>query len=572
MRRLLLTLAACLAPLAVDAASEEDTRLLRMPDIAGDTIAFVYAGDIWTVDARGGTARQLTTHAGLELFPKFSPDGKWIAFSGEYGGNRQVFVIGVEGGTPGSSLITTTSACSRRGAGTTTGPGLEPRREVRPVPGEPGALGRADGALPRGLLDGGPRDAASDSRGRQRLPSPDGKKLAYTPIDREFRTWKRYRGGRAQDVWIYDLERNTAEKITDFDGTDNQPVWIGDTIYFTSDRDERRKLNLWAFDTKKRTTREVTRHEEYDVLWPAGDERRIVYENGGFVYLFDPATERSERVPIRVSGDLPYTVPVLAKVKKTIESVDLSPSAARAVFTARGDLYTVPAKEGESRALTRSQGVRERDAVWSPDGKSIAYLSDRTGEYEIYVRPADGGGEERQLTKGGKIWKFRAVWSPDSTKLAFGDRDRSLRTVEVSSGRVTDVDRGEQGDDIDSYVWSPDSRFPRVRQGCREPFRSSDPRARRPPLVPADERLVSNFAPVFDPGGKYLLPVEPGHQPHVQRVRVQLRAHGPDAHLRRLALRGHAASVLAEERRGEGRGQGQGGREGQGRARRRRQG
>ncbi len=208
--------------------------------------------------------------------------------------------------------------------------------------------------------------------------SPDGTKFVYAPISREFRTWKRYRGGRNSDIWVYDLAANTAEVIAESPYTDHIPAWIGDTIYFASDR-ENGKHNLWAYDTKSRRSRKVTSHSDFDVLWPSGGPGAVVYENGGYVYRYDVASGKSERVPIRVFGDFAETVPYFEKVRDNVQGADISPTGVRAVFEARGDLYTVPAKEGEPRNLTSSQGVRERDVAWSPDGRWISYLSDRTG-------------------------------------------------------------------------------------------------------------------------------------------------------------------------------------------------
>src|SRR5205823_2445894 len=236
-------------------------------------------------------------------------------------------------------------------------------------------------------------------------------------------TWKRYRGGRAQDVWIYDLQTNKAEQITNNPATDNQPMWVGDTIYFTSDR-EGGKLNLYAYDLKTKQTRKATNHTDWDVLWPSSDTSQIVYEAGGYIWRYDTRSGRDERVPIRVYGDFKGTVPQFRNVKDNIESWDISPTGVRGVFTARGDVFTVPAKNGEPRNLTQTPGIREMDASWSPDGKWVAYLSDRSGdEYEIYVRPADGTGEERRVTSSGKSWRFPPRWSPDSKMLAYSDKD-----------------------------------------------------------------------------------------------------------------------------------------------------
>ncbi len=479
------------------------TRLLRFPDIHGDRIAFVYAGDIWVVASEGGLARRLTSHEGLELYPKFSPDGRWIAFSGEYDGTRQVYVIPVEGGIPRQ---------------------LTWYNDVGPMPPRGGTDYRIygwtpDGSkvvfranrLPWGVRLGRPYEvpvaggletplAIPESGGADL--SPDGTRVAFTPKDREFRTWKRYRGGRAQDVWVYDLAADTAWQVTDTPATDNQPVWVGDTVYFTSDRDW--KLNLWAVDPAGGPARKVTFHEEYDVLWPSGGPGGVVYENGGWIWRYDPARGESVRVPIRVAGDLPYARPVEKDASKFIEASAISPTGARALFAARGDLFTVPAEHGPIRNLTRSQGVREMAPAWSPDGRWIAYLSDRSGEYEIWLRAGDGSGEERRITTDGDIWKFPPVWSPDSRKLAFGDKRQRLRVVDVAGGRITEVDRSGRND-IRDYAWSPDSRW--LAYGKTAETRLAQVwvwSAASGEAVPLTDPMVASFSPVFDPGGRYL--------------------------------------------------------------------
>ncbi len=498
--------------MAATASSQERlTRLLRQPDIHGDQIAFVYAGDLWVVSSRGGDARRLTSDAGMEYFPKFSPDGRWIAFTGDYSGSRQVFVISVDGGAPRQ---------------------LTYYNDVGPMPPRGGIDNRIldwtpDGKnilfLPHRLpwSDRMARPYVVPAAGGMETPlaipeagggaySPDGTKLVYTPVEREFRTWKRYRGGRAQDVWIYDLVANKAEQITDNPYTDNQPVWIGDTIYFTSDRPAQAgettagRLNLWAYDTKSKQTRKATTHDDYDVLWPSADRTQVVYENGGSIYRFDSTTQKSERVPIRVYGDFRNTLPYFRSVTGNIQEFGLSPSGARALFVARGEIFSVPAKEGEIRNLTQTPGIRERDANWSPDGKWIAYLSDKSGDYEIYVRPADNATNERQITTNGKAWRFTPLWSPDSKMLAFSDKDQALSVVDVATGKLSAVDKDIYGD-IRTYQWSPDSRWLAYTKLNEARFSSiyvhNVPESKSHRLTSG---MTDDTDPVFDPKGRYL--------------------------------------------------------------------
>jgi tricorn protease len=509
MKKLVLILAV-VASAATLQAQERLTRLLRQPDIHGDTVAFVYAGDLWLASARGGDARRLTSDDGMEYFPKFSPDGRWIAFTGDYSGSRQVFVISVDGGQPRQ---------------------LTYYNDVGPLPPRGGIDNRVvdwtpDGKnilfLPHRLpwSDRMARPYVVPFAGGMETPlaipeagggaySPDGTKLVYTPIEREFRTWKRYRGGRAQDVWIYDLASNKAEQITDNPYTDNQPVWIGDTIYFTSDRPEGGAktagyLNLWAYDTRSKQTRRVTSHNDYDVLWPSADRNAVVYESGGYLHRFDASTQKSERIPIRVYGDFRNTLPYFRNVKDNIGEFSLSPSGARALFVARGEIFTAPAKEGEIRNLTQTPGIRERDASWSPDGKWISYLSDKSGDYEVYVRPADNATNERQITTNARAWRFTPSWSPDSKMLAFSDKDHALYVLDVATGKVTAVDKDDYGD-ITHYRWSPDSRWltytklNEVRFGSIYVYNVAEGKVHRLTSGTTDDN-----EPVFDPKGRYL--------------------------------------------------------------------
>lgn len=499
----LLVLSLFAAPVS-GAAADDLTRLLRFADIHEDRIVFVHAGDIWIVASEGGQARRLTSHEGQELFPKFSPDGRWIAFSAEYSGNRQVFVMSAAGGTPRQ---------------------LTYHNDVGPMPPRGGfdnqvldwspdgkyVLFRAN-RLPWGVrmgrpyivpFEGGMESPLEVPESGGGMYSPDGTKLVYTPISREFRTWKRYRGGRAQDVWIYDLERHSAEPVTDHEGTDNQPVWVADTIYFTSDR-EAGRLNLFAYDTKTEQTRQVTSHEEFDVLWPSAGPGQVVYECGGYLYRFDPETTNSYLVPIKVTGDFLGRMARFEKVSDQIDRGAISPTGKRVVFGARGDIFTVPAKDGAVRNLTRTPGIREFRPAWSPDGRWIAYLSDRTGEYELYVRAHDGSGEERRITTDDDTWRFDPVWSPDSKKLAYGDTKLRLRYVDVETGKTVDVDTGQFAP-IRRYRWSPDSKwlvYDKVGQGrFSSIFVYSLGDAEVHQLT---DDFTNDYDPDFDPKGRYL--------------------------------------------------------------------
>ena len=496
-----------IGPFAATSEAQTDNlaRLLRYPDASADKITFVYAGDVWVVEAAGGTARRLTSHAGEELFPKFSPDGRWIAFTGEYTGTRQVYVVGVDGGEPRQLTF---------------------YNDVGPLPPRGGIDNQVLDWSPDGTevlfnahrlpwsdrmsrpyvvpVAGGMERPLVVPEGGNGMFSPDGAKYVYTPISREFRTWKRYRGGRNQDVWVFDLKGVTAEPIVEGPAQDMNPCWIGNTVYFTSDRAENRLHNLYAYDLGTKQTRKVTDHDDYDVLWASAGPSSVVYECGGYIYRFDAARGRSERVPIRLTGDFAQTVPHFKAVRRNIDSFDVSPGGVRAVFTARGELFTLPAKEGEPRNLSNTPGVREHSAAWSPDGRWIAYYSDRTGEYELYVRAQDGTGDERQVTRGLGVWSFAPVWSPDSTRLAFGDKNQRLRYVDVASGKVTDVDRSTTND-ITTYTWSPDSKWIAYTKIAPTQYSAiwvhSLADGRNTQLTSG---LTSDQSPAFDPKGRYL--------------------------------------------------------------------
>ena len=509
MKKLSILLAVCLWA-GTAFAQEKWTRLLRQPDIHGDTVAFVYGGDLWVASARGGDARRLTSGAGMEYFPKFSPDGRWIAFTGDYSGSRQVFVISVDGGTP-RQLTFYNDVGNLPPRGGIDNRILDWTPDGKNILFLPHRVPWSDRmARPYVVpVAGGMETPLAIPEGGGGAYSPDGTKLVYTPIEREFRTWKRYRGGRAQDVWIYDLAANKAEQITNTPYTDNQPVWIGDTIYFTSDRPSdggknAEHLNLWAYDTKTRQTRRVTSHNDYDALWPSADRTQIVYENGGYIYRLDTATQKSERIPIHVYGDFRGTVPYFKNVKDNIESYTLSPSGARAVFVARGEIFTAPAKEGEIRNLTQTPGIRERDAAWSPDGKWIAYLSDKAGDYEIFIRPADNAAGERQVTTNARAWRFGPLWSPDSRMLAFSDKDHALYVVDAASGKVSSVDKDDYGD-ITHYRWSPDSRwlaYTKLNEARLNSIYVHDVGEGKSYRLTSGK--TDDTEPVFDPKGRYV--------------------------------------------------------------------
>jgi len=435
----------------------EDARLLRFPDINNNLIAFVYAGDIWTVDAKGGEAKRLTSHEGLELFPKISPDGQWIAFSGEYSGSRQVFVMPSRGGTPRQlTWYNSVGIMPPRGGWDDVVLDWTPDSKQILIRANRTTFGERNGRYFLVSLDGGLEKPLPLVNGGFAVFSPDASQIVFTPVDREFRTWKRYLGGRATDLWIYDLKKNNSEQITDFKGTDQLPTWYGDNIYFSSDRDL--KLNIWQYNTRTKETKQVTFHKDFDVMWPSGEGGQLVYENGGYLYKLNLLTGLAEKVVVQINFDNPNLIPYLKNVKEDIQSFAVSPTGKRALFDARGDVFSVPAENGITENLTQSQGIREIFPTWSPDGKYISYYSDKTGEYEIYLLENKKGAVPKQITFNSSAWKYAPVWSPDSRYLLFSDRTLNLWLLEVSSGKLTEVDHGVYNE-IRSYDFSPDSRW-----------------------------------------------------------------------------------------------------------------
>lgn len=432
----------------------EQKALMRFPDISRETIVFVYGEDIWSVPAAGGVAKRLTIHDGQERYPRFSPDGSMIAFTGEYDGNADVYVMNCDGGDirrltyhPGYDRVV----------------GWHPiRNKIMFVSGRKHFrftklyLVSPDGT---GLEEMILHNVAHASF------SPDGNKIAYNEVEREFRTWKRYRGGLAQEVNVYDLETNEDRNITDYEGTDRLPMWIGNRIYFSSDRDG--VLNIYSVDPNSGSIEQLTHHRDYDVRRPSEGDGRIVYELGGDLWLLDTSTKETHRVPIEIRTDAPEVRPSFANVTSFIQGVGISPSGKRALVVARGEVFTVPKEHGPVRNLTKSSGSREKDAVWSPDGSKVAYLSDRSGEYEIYIANADGSGSPKKLTSNKDGYRHTLRWSPDGKKIAFADQTLSLYFVDISSAKVTKVDKAEYENmdisldlkDIYDFTWSPDSRY-----------------------------------------------------------------------------------------------------------------
>lgn len=439
------------------APAMDDARMMRYPDINGNLIAFVYAGDIWTVHANGGTAKRITSHPGIELFPKISPDGKWIAFSAEYSGSRQIWVMPSEGGTA-RQLTFYNSIGEMPPRGGFDNVVLDWTHDSKRILFRANRTGFSDrnGRYFTVGIDGGLEEPLPIVNGGFATYSPDGSQLCFTPVDREFRSWKRYKGGRATNLWTYDLANNRSQQITQWVGSDQWPVWYGNHIFYASDRDSR--LNIWRHNVATGQDEQITRHADFDVMWPSGRNGKLTYENGGYLYVLDLVSGNSRKITVAIHYDNPNLQPYFRNVKSFIGSYTLSPTGKRALFEARGDIYSVPVDKGEIENLTNTQGVREISPVWSPDGKQIAYYSDATGEYELYLLENKKGAAPRQITRGSAAWKHTAEWSPLGTHLVYSDRTMKLWLVDISTGRQTAIDEAS-AEEIGDYTFSPDGEW-----------------------------------------------------------------------------------------------------------------
>jgi tricorn protease len=491
---------------SVNVFSQSETRLLRFPAIYGEQIVFSYAGDLYSVSAKGGTARKLTSDIGYEMFAKFSPDGKQIAFTAQYDGNTEVYLMPAEGGIP--KRLTFTATLDRDDVSDRMGP----NNIVMGWKGGSRIVYRSrkdqwndfKGDLLLASVDGGLSEKLPLPRGGFCSYSPDLKKLAYNRVFREFRTWKRYRGGQADDVWIYDFESKQTTNITNNPAQDIFPMWAGTMIYFISDRDENKRLNLYGYDLTKKQTQKLTSFVDFDVKFPSLGNDAIVFENGGYIYRFDLKSRKAEKVPISVSDDQVLGRGGWVDVSRQIANYEIAPDGSRALFGAHGEIFTVPAKNGNTRNLTKTSGVHERASKWSPDGKWIAYISDASGEDEIYIVPQDGSGPAKQLTKGADTYKFFLLWSPDSTKLLWSDKKLRLQYVDIASGDVAQVAQAKV-QEITDFAWAPDSKW--IAYSQQEEMKMQTIylySCERKETIAATDGWFDSGGPAFSEDGKYL--------------------------------------------------------------------
>lgn len=452
--------ATTLVPVARPQEADE-ARLLRFPTIHEDSVVFVSAGNLYTVPTAGGVARRLTSHDGNEMFPRFSPDGKLLAFTGQYDGNTEVYVMPAAGGTP--KRLTFTATLSRDDVSDRMGPnniviGWTPDSKKILFRSRMTSFNDFIGQLFTVSVEGGLPEQLPLPRGGFASYSPDGSKLVYNRIFREFRTWKRYRGGMADEVWIYDFASKKTEQITRDDASDIIPMWVGDKIYFLSDRDVNKRFNLWSHDLKSKQLKQVTFFTEFDCKFPSLGKNGIVFENGGYVHRLDPQTDKSTKISVKILEDGASGRGGLVPVSKAIASFRAGPEGKRALFSARGDLFTVPNGPGVTRNLTHTPGTHDRNPEWSPDGKSIAYVSDSSGEDEIWLSLPDGSAPPTKLTEKSDTYKYELSWSPDSKKILWSDKKLRLQFIDVASKKVTLVNQAKAWE-IRDFAWSPDSKW-----------------------------------------------------------------------------------------------------------------
>jgi tricorn protease len=437
---------------------QEEARLLRFPAIHGNQVAFSYAGDLYTVAKTGGIARKLTSHEGYEMFARFSPDGKQLAFTGQYDGNTEVFLMPATGGVP--KRLTYTATLGRDDISDRMGPNniVMTWKDDQTIVyrSRKKTFNDFKGQLFTVNINGGLSEELPIPDGGFCSFSPDGKRMAYNRVFREFRTWKYYRGGMADDIWIHDFETRETVNITNNDAQDIIPMWFGDEIYFLSDRD--RIMNLFAYNLKTGETRKVTHFNEYDIKFPSKGNQSIIFENGGYIFNFDIAAQHADKITILIADDQITGRDEFKDASKFINTWAVSPDGKRMTFGARGDVWTVPAENGITRNLTQSPGVHDRNVGWSPDGKYISFISDRTGEDEIYIQEQAGNEPAVQITYNSSNYKYNPSWSPDSKKLMWSNRNQQLLYVNIETKMITIVEHSPDGE-IMSYQWSPDSRW-----------------------------------------------------------------------------------------------------------------
>ena len=473
------------------------TRMLRMPTVSSTHIAFAYAQNIWVVPRGGGVARRVTSFQGQTFNPQFSPDGKWIAFSGEYAGNQDVYVVAADGGEPkrltwhpGGDSVQGWSADGKSimfaSGRATWAPGGTARFWTVPA-------------------EGGVEEPMPLPRGFQGKISPDGAHIAYrmnTSWDDERRN---YRGGQNRPIWIVDLRTFDLVSPPWIDSKDLDPVWSGDTVYFISDRDN--VQNVWSYQTGTKKLTQVTKFTDFDVKTMGSGGGSVVFEQAGYIHELDPRTGRHQRVNITVAGDFPWMMPRWDDVSSRMTNMELSPTGKRVLVEARGEIFTIPAEKGDVRNLTNSSASAERDPAWSPDGKFVSYFSDRSGEYRLYIHEQDGLKPPREIALDKPTHYYTVSWSPDSKKLLFTDTNLKVWVVDAATGaaKIVGQDPWMVPQRTLNPTWSPDSKLVAYSSRLRSMFHAIFvSNAETGESKQITDGLSDATWPVWDANGKYL--------------------------------------------------------------------
>jgi len=480
----------------------EETRLLRYPNSSATEITFVYGGDIYTVPIDGGTARRLTSSEGYEQFPRFAPDGLSIAFTGLYDGNNEIYTMNSTGGIPKRVTYSYVqpNVADRQGPDkiimqwTNDGNKILYRSREK-------SWNILVGHLQLINKDGGMPEVLPVARGGFATLSPDGKKMAYNRIFREYRTWKRYSGGQADEIYIFDFDTKKIENISNTKFQDIIPIWAGNKIYYLSDRDF--TMNLFSYDLTSKQTKKITNFDVFDVKFPSLGKNHIAFENGGYIYLLDLKTEQFKKISITINEDFPNMRPTLVKVGDKITGADIAPNGKRVIFSARGDIFNVPVERGNTENLTKSNDVHDRSIAWSPDGKWIAFISDRSGNDEIYLMKPNRT-DFVQLTSNGNFYRYSVKWSPDSRYLISTDNTRNLYYIDIATKKQINISKSKLWT-ITDFDWSPDSKWitytdykdSKTGQVMLYSLEKSQ-------SYPVSDGFYSSYGATFSPGGKYL--------------------------------------------------------------------
>jgi len=491
--------------ISVYAFSIKETRLLRFPTVSNDTVIFTYAGDLYLVPCKGGVATRITSHEGYEMFPHFSPDGKQIAFTAQYDGNTEVYVMPLSGGSP--TRLTYTATLKRDDISDRMGPnnivlGWTPDGKYVIYRSRSKSFNDFKGELFLAPLDGGMSKQIPLATGSWCSYSPNGNKLAFNKVFREFRTWKYYKGGMADDIWIFDFSTQETINITNNPAQDIFPMWVKNKIYFLSDRD--RIMNLFVYDVKTKDTRRLTNFSRYDIKFPTLSEDKIIFENGGYIYYYDLENQEVKKLTVKIREDFAASRTVIKDVSGDIRNLELAPDGSRIVASARGDVFSIPVKNGITRNITSSSDAHDRNPVWSPDGKYIAYISDKSGEYQIYIQSVDDSSDEVQLTNFESGYIYKLKWSPDSKNLLWNDKKLSLNYVNIEAKKITTVHTSIIWE-ISHYNWSPDSKW--IVFSDQDEARVSQIYLYN--LETKSKNIVTtewydSYSPVFSHDGKYL--------------------------------------------------------------------